>query len=121
MEKVRKTFFNPLATSKAKVVEILEALPVGSAHPFSPEQILLCRSEDGITEIDISSYPDDFFFNALDLGEMGEVLLRRMARFREIGKFFVTTSRKIFMLTFTQTFSRTSRSCKRLIRHSRFP
>ncbi|KAJ6000342.1 hypothetical protein N7481_000751 [Penicillium waksmanii] len=81
MEKVRKTFFNPLATSKAKVVEILEALPVGSAHPFSPEQILLCRTEDGITEIDISSYPEDFFFNAVDLGEMGEVLLRRMTKF----------------------------------------
>lgn len=78
MEKVRKTFFDPLATSKSQIREKLERLPVGSAHPFSPERILLCRTEDGIDEIDISSYPEDFFFNAVDLGEMGETLLRRM-------------------------------------------
>ncbi|KAH8649256.1 hypothetical protein BX600DRAFT_111958 [Xylariales sp. PMI_506] len=82
MERVRKTFFDPLATSKAQVREILEGLPVGSAHPFSPEQVLLCRTDDGIQEIDISSYPEDYFFNALDLGEMGETLLRRMAGFQ---------------------------------------
>lgn len=81
MEKVRKTFFNPLVTSKAQIREILEGLPVGSAHPFSPERILLCRTDNGVEAIDISSYPEDFFFNALDLGEMGEVLLRRMAQF----------------------------------------
>lgn len=81
MERVRKTFFDPLATSKAEVQKILEALPVGSAHPFSPEQILLCRTENGIGEVDISSYPENFFFNAVDLGEMGEILLRRMAGF----------------------------------------
>lgn len=79
MESVRKTFFDPLATTKARIREILADLPVGSAHPFSPERILLCRTDRGIDEIDISSYPEDYFFNAVDLGEMGEALLRRMA------------------------------------------
>lgn len=82
MERVRKTFFDPLATSKAQIRHILEWLPVGSAHPFSPERVLLCRTESGIDEIDVSSYPEDFFFNAVDLGEMGETLLRRMAGFQ---------------------------------------
>ncbi|CAJ2509356.1 Uu.00g143820.m01.CDS01 [Anthostomella pinea] len=88
MDKVRKTFFDPLATSKARIREILEPLPVGSAHPFSPERILLCRTEHGIDDIDISSYPEDFFFNAVDLGQMGEVLLKRMANFTsQLGAF----------------------------------
>ncbi|CAI7630011.1 unnamed protein product [Penicillium glandicola] len=88
MEQVRQTFFDPLATSKARVREILQELPVGSAHPFSPERILLCRTDSGIDEIDISSYPADFFFNAVDLGEMGEILLRRMAGFKsDLGIF----------------------------------
>lgn len=82
MERVRKTFFDPLAASKARIWEILEELPVGSAHPFSPERLLLCRTDDGIEEIDISSYPEDFFFNAVDMSEMGETLLRRMAGFQ---------------------------------------
>jgi hypothetical protein len=82
MERVRKTFFDPLATTKAQIRENLGSLPVGSAHPFSPERILLCRTDDGIEELDISSYPEDFFFNAVDLGEMGEILLRRMAGFQ---------------------------------------
>ncbi|KAL3486568.1 hypothetical protein BJX62DRAFT_241900 [Aspergillus germanicus] len=82
MEQVRKTFFDPLATSKARVREILQDLPVGSAHPFSPERLLLVRTANGINEIDLSSYPEDYFFNAVDLGEMGETLLRRMARFQ---------------------------------------
>lgn len=86
MDRIRKTFFDPLATSKESIHRLLDDLPVGSAHPFSPENVLLCRTEDGITEIDISSYPEDFFFNAVDLGEMGEVLLRRMAKFRELSK-----------------------------------
>lgn len=81
MEKVRKTFFDPLASTKSQIRAILEKLPVGSAHPYSPEKILLCRTEKGIDEIDISSYPGDYFFNAVDLGEMGEVLLRRMQGF----------------------------------------
>jgi hypothetical protein len=88
MEHVRKTFFNPLALSKAAIREILEGLPVGSAHPFSPERILMCRTDSGIDEIDISSYPEDYFFNAVDLGDMGETLLRRMAGFRShLGTF----------------------------------
>jgi hypothetical protein len=82
MERVRKTFFDPLATSKAQIRETLAGLPVGSAHPFSPERILLCRTDSGIDEIDVSSYSEDFFFNAVDLGEMGETLLRRMAGFQ---------------------------------------
>lgn len=81
MDRVRKTYFNPLATTKESIREILEGLPVGSAHPFSPERILLLRTNDGVDEIDISSYPEDFFFNAVDLGDMGETLLRRMAGF----------------------------------------
>ena len=82
MDRVRKTYFDPLVTSKALIKKALEELPVGSAHPFSPEKILLCHTEEGIQEIDISSYPEDYFFNAVDLGEMGEVLLRRMANFK---------------------------------------
>ncbi|KAF4958407.1 hypothetical protein FSARC_11024 [Fusarium sarcochroum] len=81
MERVRKTFFDPLAKSKGRITEILQDLPVGSAHPFSPEGILLCRTEKGIEEIDISGYNEEYFYNAVDLGEMGETLLRRMAGF----------------------------------------
>ncbi|KAF5608322.1 hypothetical protein FPANT_538 [Fusarium pseudoanthophilum] len=83
MEKVRKTFFDPLATSKGRIAELLQTLPVGSAHPYSPEGILLCRTKNGIEEIDISNYSQDYFFNSVDLGEMGEVLLRRMKGFRD--------------------------------------
>ncbi|KAF5617587.1 uncharacterized protein FTJAE_12605 [Fusarium tjaetaba] len=83
MEKVRKTFFDPLATSKGRIAELLQTLPVGSAHPYSPEGILLCRTKNGIEEIDISNYSQDYFFNSVDLGEMGEVLLRRMKGFKE--------------------------------------
>ncbi|KAL3473068.1 hypothetical protein BJX99DRAFT_234399 [Aspergillus californicus] len=78
IEQVRKAFFDPLATSKSRIREILQQLPVGSAHPYSPERLLLCRTANGIDEIDISSFPEDYFYNAVDLGEMGEVLLRRM-------------------------------------------
>ena len=83
MERVRKTFFDPLAITKSQIRQLLQGLPTGSAHPFSPERILLCKTEQGvIDEIDISSYPEDFFFNAVDLGQMGEVLLNRMERFQ---------------------------------------
>ncbi|KAH8881092.1 hypothetical protein GQ53DRAFT_668385 [Thozetella sp. PMI_491] len=82
MERVRKTFFDPLATTKTQIHAILNKLPAGSAHPFGPERLLLCRTEKGIEEIDVSSYPEDYFFNAVDLGEMGEILLRRMAGFK---------------------------------------
>ncbi|WZH45271.1 uncharacterized protein QYS62_006314 [Fusarium acuminatum] len=82
MERVRKTYFDPLATTKGRITELLQQLPVGSAHPFSPEKVLLCRTNNGIEEIDISSYNEEYFYNAVDLGEMGEVLLRRMAGFK---------------------------------------
>lgn len=117
MERVRKTFFNPLATSKAQVREILQKLPVGSAHPFSPEQNLLCRTKDGIDEIAISYYPENFFFNAVDLGEMGEVLVRRMTRFSShlsMSLFSIRSSTNN-----VQEYSRTSRSCKPQHQHSR--
>lgn len=81
MEQIRKVFFNPLATTKARVEKILQDLPVGSAHTFSPEKILLCRTNDGIAEIDISTYPEEFFYNAIDLGELGETLQKRMSGF----------------------------------------
>lgn len=81
MERVRKVYFDALATTKDQIHELLETLPNGSAHPFSTERILLCRTDNGIEEIDISSYPEDYFFNAVDLGAMGEALLRRMAGF----------------------------------------
>lgn len=83
MDRVRKTFFNPLATTKDQIQAILQDLPVGSAHPFSPEKILLCKTENGVDEIDISSYSEEYFYNAVDLGEMGEILLSRMAKFKQ--------------------------------------
>lgn len=81
MERITKVFFDPLASTKEQVQHILTDLPVGSAHPFSPERILLLRTTGGIEEIDISAYPDEYFFNAIDLGEIGETLQRRMAGF----------------------------------------
>ncbi|KAH6963339.1 hypothetical protein DER45DRAFT_552836 [Fusarium avenaceum] len=82
MERVRKTYFDPLATTKGRITDLLQQLPVGSAHPFSPEKVLLCRTNNGIEEIDISSYNEEYFYNSVDLGEMGEILLRRMAGFK---------------------------------------
>jgi hypothetical protein len=122
MERVRKTFFNPLAASKGQVQKILEDLPVGSAHPFSLEQILLCRTENGIEEIDISSYPENFFFNAMDLGEMGEILLRRMAGFQShlsmssLSNEYMDGEVNIHNM---QRYSRTSKLCKHQHQHLR--
>jgi hypothetical protein len=82
MERVRKTFFDPLATSKARIREILTSLPEGSAHPFSPERILLHKTRNTINNIDISLHEEGYFYNAVDLGEMGETLLRRMEGFK---------------------------------------
>ncbi|KAH7321727.1 hypothetical protein BKA65DRAFT_598853 [Rhexocercosporidium sp. MPI-PUGE-AT-0058] len=81
MEKITKVFFDPLATTKAQIVTLLGDLPVGSAHPFNPEKLLLCRTASGIDEIDISSYAEDHFFKAVDLGEIGQSLQSRMTRF----------------------------------------
>lgn len=83
MERVRKTFFDPLAKSKARITDVLQQLPPGSAHPFSPEGILLHKTENGIEEIDISNYSQEYFYNAVDLGDMGETLLKRMSGFRD--------------------------------------
>lgn len=81
MERITKIFFDPLATTRARVQDILEELPAGSAHPFSPDGVLLYRTAARIEEIDISTYPEAFFFNAIDMGELGETLQRRMAGF----------------------------------------
>lgn len=81
MEKVSKVIFDPLATSKQRIERLLQDEQPGTAHPFSPEQGLLQRTDSGVTRIDISEYPENFFYNAVDLGGMGEVLLRRMAGF----------------------------------------
>ncbi|KUJ08263.1 uncharacterized protein LY89DRAFT_339205 [Mollisia scopiformis] len=81
MERVTKVFFDPLATTKVQIRALLEKLPVGSAHPFSPERRLLCRTATGINEIDISSYSENHFFNAVDLGELGQTLQTRMTKF----------------------------------------
>ncbi|KAF8854905.1 hypothetical protein BDZ45DRAFT_656052 [Acephala macrosclerotiorum] len=81
MERITKVFFNPLATTKAQIRALLQDLPIGSAHPFSPERLLLCRTARGIDEIDISSYSENHFYNAVDLGELGQTLQTRMANF----------------------------------------
>ncbi|KAJ6779356.1 hypothetical protein PWT90_04021 [Aphanocladium album] len=80
-DRVRKVCFDPLLTTKEQIRQRLQSLPSGTAHPFSPERILLCKVGNDIHELDISSLPEDYFYNAVDLGEMGEVLLQRMAKF----------------------------------------
>lgn len=81
MERITKVFFDPLATTKAQIRALLQDLPIGSAHPFSPERLLLCRTSKGIDEIDISSYSEKHFYNAVDLGEIGHTLQTRMTKF----------------------------------------
>ncbi|PMD54408.1 uncharacterized protein K444DRAFT_646257 [Hyaloscypha bicolor E] len=81
MERITKVVFDPLATTKAQIRALLNNLPIGSAHPFSPERLLLCRAATGVEEIDISSYPESHFFNAVDLGELGQTLQTRMTKF----------------------------------------
>ena len=81
MDHITKVFFDPLATTKEQIRTLLKDLPVGSAHPFSPERLLLCHTATGVDEIDISSYSEKHFFNALDLGELGQTLQSRMTKF----------------------------------------
>lgn len=88
MDKVRKTYFDPMVSTKAEIKEFLKDLPAGSAHPYSPEKVLCYQTEEGVQEIDISEYAEDFFFNAVDLGEMGEILLRRMEGFPSLSEYF---------------------------------
>ena len=94
MEQVRKTYFDPLATSKGQIRDILQNLDIGSAHPFSPEGILLCKTKNGIEEIDISGFEEEYFYNAVDLGTMSEKLTERMDKFkRQLGKYFHPVSK----------------------------
>jgi hypothetical protein len=58
MDHITKVFFDPLATTKEQIRTLLKDLPVGSAHPFSPERLLLCHTATGVDEIDISSYSE---------------------------------------------------------------
>jgi hypothetical protein len=81
MDRITKVFFDPLATTKVQIWKLLEDLPIGSAHPFSPEHLLLCRTATGVDEINISSYPEKHFFNAVDLGELGQILQMRLATY----------------------------------------
>lgn len=93
MERITKVFFDPLASTKDQVRKILENLPAGSAHPFSPEKLLLLRTATGIEEIDISAYPETHFFNVVDLGELGQVLQTRMTKFEyQLSKLFCIAS-----------------------------
>jgi hypothetical protein len=87
MDRITKVFFDPLATSKSQIRAILQELPAGSAHPFSPEKLLLCRTATGIDELDISAYPESHFFNAVDLGEIGQILQTRMTKFSSLQVF----------------------------------
>jgi hypothetical protein len=81
MDRITKVFFDPLATTKEQIKGLLKDLPVGSAHPFSPERLLLCLTATGVDEIDISSYSEKHFFNAVDLGALGQTLQSRMTKF----------------------------------------
>lgn len=124
IQDIVKVFFDPLATTRAKIQVILERLPVGSAHPFSTDGVLLCRTAGGIEEIDISTYPEEFFFNAIDLGELGETLQRRMAGFQShLGMHTAVSPSGLNafpLLTNTQQFSMNTLSTKRQPRHSKF-
>jgi hypothetical protein len=81
MDRITKVFFDPLATTKEQIRTLLKDLPVGSAHPFSPERLLLCRTARGVDEINLSSYSEKDFFDAVDLGELGQTLQKRMTKF----------------------------------------
>lgn len=89
MDRITKVLFDPLATTKAQIRALLqeENVAIGTAHPFSPEKILLHRNATGIEEIDISSYDEHHFFNAVDLGELGQILQTRMTCFEALKLF----------------------------------
>lgn len=87
MEKVTKVFFDPLLQEKHQICALLLTLPVGSAHAFRGE-LLVHSAEDDITSIDISMHNEDYFSNAVSLGDLGEEILDRMKLFPdEIGGF----------------------------------
>lgn len=80
MDKVTKVFFNPLLGDRDQIRSLLLTLPVGSAHAFGGE--LLVRSAlNDITSIDISMHTEDYFSNAVSLGDLGEEVLDRMKLF----------------------------------------
>ena len=88
MEKVTQVYFNPLAANRAQICSLLKALPIGSAHPFRPDGILLIHSaQDTITDIDISMHPEEYFSNAVNLAELGEGSLERISKFQVLNKF----------------------------------
>jgi hypothetical protein len=88
MEKVTKVYFDPLAATKEQVRALLQTLPVGSAHPFRPDGVLLHHSaSDTITEIDISMHPEEYFSNAVNLAELGEGTLERIKLFSQLRMF----------------------------------
>lgn len=87
MEKVAKVYFDPLMGDLDRIRALLKTLPVGSAHPFHGE-LLVHSQPDVIESIDISMHPEDYFANAVSLGDLGEDVLRRMKLFSDhIGTF----------------------------------
>jgi hypothetical protein len=88
MEKVTKVYFDPLAATKEQIRTLLKTLPVGSAHPFRPDGVLLHHSASNtITEIDISIHPEEYFSIAVNLAELGEGTLERLKLFPQLHKF----------------------------------
>src|SRR5277367_1238888 len=88
MDKVTKVYFDPVAATKEQIRALLRTLPVGSAHPFRPDGVLLHHSApDTITDIDISMHPEEYFSNAINLAELGEGALERMKLFPQLNKF----------------------------------
>ncbi|KAH8592190.1 hypothetical protein B0O99DRAFT_663354 [Bisporella sp. PMI_857] len=86
MDKVTKVYFDPLLGDRAQIKALLLSLPVGSAHPFNKE-LLLHTQQGFIQPIDISMHDDDYFSNTVSLADLGEDVLNRMKRFREISEF----------------------------------
>lgn len=88
MENVTKVYFDPIIATKEKIRSLLRTLPVGSAHPFRADGVLLHHSApDTITDIDISMHPEEYFSNAINLAELGEGTLERMKLFPQLSKF----------------------------------
>ncbi len=88
MEKVTKAYFNPLIATKKQIRALLKTLPVGSAHPFRPDGVLLHHSASNtITEIDISMHPEEYFSNTVNLADLGEETLERIKLFPQLRKF----------------------------------
>jgi hypothetical protein len=88
MERVTKVYFDPLVATKEQIQALLKTLPVGSAHPFRPDGVLLHHSASNtITEIDISMHPEEYFSNTVNLAELGEGTLERIKLFPHLRRF----------------------------------